>query len=581
MGLSPPPAALIVHSEVERATPHVGSPRFFFNFFPPLFGQAFFEFSSVVRSLCSSLLRFPFFIFFSISPTFLNVIETEEREEREPLARAERTPVPKKAEGVRVSRVSLSAPWSLPPRGTMGRTEKDDDEPVRKRSHSKSLNGLRERSGSKSSSVSKGARERGRSSSKSEGSSSKRSVRSGSSGSVDSTSRGESKPRRSNSSTAAETSTATKAVLAAPRRSRSVRVEGKRRSSSRSDGSHKEKDDGRKKSSVGKNRGDSQKKERRRMSQKSQSQGSLSAVPPRAPSAKASPKALPTPSNVIQPTTYKSAAIERLSKGSGPSSPGNKMLSGDYGDLPVALHRTISGRVLADDNNFPASPKDLRDSDACDYGGLPSLPLDLDSSYGGLPSLPSDNKDDDGYGALPSVRSAASSNLGKDDSDYGGLRNDESDYDGLPVDYDGLPSPRSTLSTISDDTLATAESAVSNPSTASVLECDECKEHIDGQGINVLGKFFHADCVSCSRCNVSLGGNLRTRDGVFYCIQCFDAAYGQRCTKCGERVKGKVASHAGKPYHPTCFTCSECRTPITGPFAEEDGKIICESCLDD
>lgn len=199
------------------------------------------------------------------------------------------------------------------------------------------------------------------------------------------------------------------------------------------------------------------------------------------------------------------------------------------------------------------------------------------------------------YGDLPIPMGGMSKAfLGRQASSLGG------DYGGLPdyeargspsADYGGLPSPTEGSSAealgntpfehvIGFETNSEEPAGIGDG--AADLICAECQLPINGLGTNVTERFYHSECLVCSRCNNSLNSSVRMRDGCFYCTQCFDAVWGKRCNTCKERIKGKVVSPTqDQHYHPKCFKCVRCSEVITDAFGiEPDGSAICGPCVE-
>ncbi|ELP93135.1 lim domain, putative [Entamoeba invadens IP1] len=91
-------------------------------------------------------------------------------------------------------------------------------------------------------------------------------------------------------------------------------------------------------------------------------------------------------------------------------------------------------------------------------------------------------------------------------------------------------------------------------------------------------KAIHKACFKCSVCGRPLDGYLM-KGNVLCCVDCFDKKQNQeKCEKCGEVIIGRIARVDGKVWHPNCFVCSKCGTPLEGDFIEKDGKRLCFLC---
>lgn len=100
--------------------------------------------------------------------------------------------------------------------------------------------------------------------------------------------------------------------------------------------------------------------------------------------------------------------------------------------------------------------------------------------------------------------------------------------------------------------------------------------------LRVQEKYFHINCFKCHSCKKSLAqGGFFTREKDYYCTDCYQKNFGQRCATCGLFVEGEVVSALGNSYHQKCFTCARCRQPFpTGERVTYTGKeCLCQRCL--
>ncbi|KAK8733631.1 hypothetical protein OTU49_006398 [Cherax quadricarinatus] len=112
--------------------------------------------------------------------------------------------------------------------------------------------------------------------------------------------------------------------------------------------------------------------------------------------------------------------------------------------------------------------------------------------------------------------------------------------------------------------------------------CESCGKKCSGEVLRVQEKYFHINCFKCHSCKKSLAqGGFFTREKDYYCTECYQKNFGQRCTTCGLYVEGEVVSALGNSYHQKCFTCARCRQPFpTGERVTYTGKeCLCQRCL--
>ncbi|XP_076049123.1 actin binding LIM protein Uncoordinated 115a isoform X5 [Oratosquilla oratoria] len=133
--------------------------------------------------------------------------------------------------------------------------------------------------------------------------------------------------------------------------------------------------------------------------------------------------------------------------------------------------------------------------------------------------------------------------------------------------------------------LSTVLQVADAPSLHSTLRktlCEQCNKKCSGEVLRVQEKYFHVSCFKCHSCQKSLAqGGFFTRDKDYYCTECYQVNFGQRCATCGHFVEGEVVSALGNSYHQKCFTCARCRQPFpTGERVTYTGKeCLCQRCL--
>ena len=51
----------------------------------------------------------------------------------------------------------------------------------------------------------------------------------------------------------------------------------------------------------------------------------------------------------------------------------------------------------------------------------------------------------------------------------------------------------------------------------------------------------------------------------------------ERCCKCGDPIRGDMMrpKETGRPFHPECFRCDDCKRPIDKRYYSVDGRTIC------
>ncbi|GAA6058619.1 hypothetical protein JCM10212_004030 [Sporobolomyces blumeae] len=121
-------------------------------------------------------------------------------------------------------------------------------------------------------------------------------------------------------------------------------------------------------------------------------------------------------------------------------------------------------------------------------------------------------------------------------------------------------------------------------------KCRKCTKAIEGGAVTssdgkVLGK-YHPACFSCFTCSKSFPtGDFYVYDGKPYCQYDYHVLNGSLCTNaaCGKPIEGPCVSLVGEEnggggrYHPPCFNCSTCSTPLLEHHFVVDRLPYCEA----
>ncbi|XP_066946547.1 actin-binding LIM protein 2-like isoform X27 [Macrobrachium rosenbergii] len=146
-----------------------------------------------------------------------------------------------------------------------------------------------------------------------------------------------------------------------------------------------------------------------------------------------------------------------------------------------------------------------------------------------------------------------------------------------------LSVPHVATLSVSHHTITTTTTAV--PTTPIRLRktlCEACGKKCSGEVLRVQEKYFHINCFKCHSCKKSLAqGGFFTKEKDYFCTECYQKNFGQRCATCGLYVEGEVVSALGNTYHQKCFTCARCRQPFpTGERVTYTGSdCLCQRCL--
>lgn len=96
-------------------------------------------------------------------------------------------------------------------------------------------------------------------------------------------------------------------------------------------------------------------------------------------------------------------------------------------------------------------------------------------------------------------------------------------------------------------------------------------------------KSYHSECFVCYKCRQPLSGYFEA-EGNFFCEEDYkqytiETNQAVICNACKQIIEGQYLKVDDNPYHPACFSCSECRGEIKGKFYEKNGAPLCENCI--
>ncbi|XP_062589850.1 LIM/homeobox protein Lhx5-like [Saccostrea cucullata] len=115
-----------------------------------------------------------------------------------------------------------------------------------------------------------------------------------------------------------------------------------------------------------------------------------------------------------------------------------------------------------------------------------------------------------------------------------------------------------------------------------MVQCAACDRPIlDRFLLNVLDRAWHAKCVQCSDCKITLTDKCFSRDGKLYCRNDFFRRFGTKCAGCTQGISPNdlVRRARNKVFHLKCFTCIICRKQLsTGEelYVMDENRFICK-----
>ncbi|XP_078738727.1 LIM and senescent cell antigen-like-containing domain protein 1 [Lampetra fluviatilis] len=122
-------------------------------------------------------------------------------------------------------------------------------------------------------------------------------------------------------------------------------------------------------------------------------------------------------------------------------------------------------------------------------------------------------------------------------------------------------------------------------SAAAAAACGLCSLPLDPASplVASMGRLFHPRCFVCAQCFQTFPDGLFYEfEGRRYCEHDFQMLFAPCCGECGEFIAGRVIRAAGSAWHPACFSCRRCRSPLADAgFVRADGSNLCHACGDE
>ncbi|KAF9931496.1 hypothetical protein FBU30_010005 [Linnemannia zychae] len=113
-------------------------------------------------------------------------------------------------------------------------------------------------------------------------------------------------------------------------------------------------------------------------------------------------------------------------------------------------------------------------------------------------------------------------------------------------------------------------------------KCRKCnksveKEAVSAQDGKLKGK-WHTACFGCHTCHRPFPDkSFYVFDDEPYCRRHYHKMNRSLCKSCDEPIEGPCAQTVeGWRYHPNCFSCAECRIPLTDIYYNFENKSYCE-----
>ncbi|XP_030339781.1 leupaxin isoform X1 [Strigops habroptila] len=100
--------------------------------------------------------------------------------------------------------------------------------------------------------------------------------------------------------------------------------------------------------------------------------------------------------------------------------------------------------------------------------------------------------------------------------------------------------------------------------------CATCHKPIAGKVLTALGRTWHPEHFTCTRCGQELGARpFFERGGRPYCEDDYHQAFAPRCAYCAGPIREKVLTALDQTWHPEHFFCAHC-----GKVFGDDGFLV-------
>ncbi|NXG60311.1 ZYX protein, partial [Hemiprocne comata] len=105
------------------------------------------------------------------------------------------------------------------------------------------------------------------------------------------------------------------------------------------------------------------------------------------------------------------------------------------------------------------------------------------------------------------------------------------------------------------------------PAEAATSElCGFCRKPLSRTqpAVRALDCLFHVECFTCFKCEKQLQGQqFYNVDEKPFCEDCYAGTL-EKCSVCKQTITDRMLKATGNSYHPQCFTCVMCHTPLEG-----------------
>jgi len=116
-------------------------------------------------------------------------------------------------------------------------------------------------------------------------------------------------------------------------------------------------------------------------------------------------------------------------------------------------------------------------------------------------------------------------------------------------------------------------------------QCSHCKRPITVLSFKTVdSKTYHTDCLTCNVCGISVVDFFQEKAGQILCEPHYQEIMEienpkKICCKCAEKINGRYLEGGGRFYHPDCYVCEGCQSPLADKKAFSiENQPYCQLC---
>eukprot|EP01108_Squamamoeba_japonica_P003276 TRINITY_DN2679_c0_g1_i1.p3 TRINITY_DN2679_c0_g1~~TRINITY_DN2679_c0_g1_i1.p3 ORF type:complete len:129 (+),score=20.29 TRINITY_DN2679_c0_g1_i1:553-939(+) len=110
--------------------------------------------------------------------------------------------------------------------------------------------------------------------------------------------------------------------------------------------------------------------------------------------------------------------------------------------------------------------------------------------------------------------------------------------------------------------------------------CAKCGGELTSEIVTAGDKRYHPRCFCCGGCGTPLTAYIDVPGRGPMCRDCAQNNTGMSCAGCRGAITSEYLTLGSEKYHTACFKCANCSTSLgTGNYFQRDGKPHCGTCV--